>query len=129
MNFRKFTMKLGYNFTIDPIIGGAVQGDDPKSYLLPRLNSGKQHDVFTNIILPVNTNWWTSMNTIIFSYNKLIDTRSLFGFMETSPQAYLFTNNKFTIFDGFKLQLIGWYLSNRYDGIYLRKNQAEITLG
>lgn len=123
------TLKLGYNYTIDPIIGGAVQGEDPKSYILQRLNSDKQHDIFANIILPINTNWWTSMNTITISYNKLIDTQSSFGFKETRPQAYAYTNNKFTLYEGFKLQFIAWYLSDRYDGIYFRKNQAEITLG
>ncbi len=128
-NFRNLTLKLGYNYTIDPITGGAVQGEDSKSYILQRLNSDKQHDIFANLILPIHTNWWTSMNTITVSYNKLIDTRSSFGFKETRPQAYLYTNNKFTVFEGLKLQLIVWYLSNRYDGIYFRKNQAEITLG
>ncbi len=128
-NLRGFTIKIGYNHTIDPITGGAVQGEDPKSYILQSLNSNKQHDIFANIILPVNTNWWTSMNTVTVSYNKLIDTQSSFGFKETRPQAYLYTNNKFTVFEGLKFQLIAWYLSNRYDGIYFRKNQAEITLG
>lgn len=128
-NFSKFTLKLGYNFTIDPFTGGAVQGEDPKSYILQGLNSDKQHDIFANVILPIDTTWWTSMNTATVSYNRLIDTHSSFGFKETRPQAYLYTNNKFTIFEGLKLQLIAWYLSNRYDGIYFRKNQAEITLG
>ena len=128
-NLRKFTLKLGYNYTIDPITGGAVQGEDPKSYILQRLNSNRQHDIFANIVLPINTNWWTSMNTITVSYNKLIDNRSSFGFKETRSQAYLYTNNKFTVFEGLKLQLIAWYLSNRYDGIYFRKKQAELTLG
>ncbi len=128
-NLRVFTLKLGYNYTIDPITGGAVQGADPKSYILQRLNSNRQHDFFANIILPIDINWLTSMNTITISYNKLVDTRSSFGFKKTRPQAYLYTNNKFTLFDGLKLQLIAWYLSNRYDGIYFRKNQAEVTLG
>ncbi|UII74740.1 outer membrane beta-barrel family protein [Flagellimonas sp. HMM57] len=128
-NLRKITLKLGYNYTLDPITGGAVQGEDPKSYILQRLNSNRQHDVFANAILPFNTDWWTSMNSVTVSYNKLIDTQSSFGFKETRPQAYLYTNNKFTLFEGMKLQLIAWYLSNRYDGIYFRKNQAEITLG
>ncbi|MDB4292259.1 TonB-dependent receptor [Maribacter sp.] len=128
-NYSKFTLKLGYNYSIDPFTGGAVQGDDPKTYILQGLNSDRQHDIFANLIVPVNTNWWTSMNTITVSYNKLIDTRSSFGFKETRPQAYLYTNNKFTITEGLKLQLIAWYLSNRYDGIYFRKNQAEVTLG
>jgi hypothetical protein len=127
-NFRQLTLKLGYNYTIDPITGGAVQGEDPKSYILKGLNSDKQHDIFANLTLPINTNWWTSMNTLTVSYNKLMDTRSSFGFKETRPQAYFYTNNKFTLFAGLKMQLIAWYLSNRYDGIYFRKNQAEITL-
>jgi len=79
--------------------------------------------------MPINTDWWTSMNTLTVSYNQLIDTRSSFGFKETRPQAYVYTNNKFTLFEVLKLQLIAWYLSDRYDGIYFRKNQAKLTLG
>ncbi len=128
-NLKKLTVKLGYNYTIDPITGGAVEGEDPKSYILQRLNSDKQYDIFANLIVPINTDWWTSTNTVTVSYNQLIDTQSSFGFKETRPQAYLYTNNKINLFWGFKLQLIAWYLSNRYDGIYFRKKQAEITLG
>jgi len=126
---RKFTLKLGYNFTVDPIIAAAFQGDDPKSYVLKRLNSDKKHEVFANIILPINTNWWTSMNTLTFSYTKLIDSQLSFGFNKTRPKAYLYTNNKLTLYEGLKLQLIALYLSNRSDGIFSRKNKAEITLG
>jgi len=126
---RKLTLKLGYNFTVDPIIAAAFQGDDPKSYVLKRLNSDKKHEIFANIILPINTNWWTSMNTLTFSYTKLIDNQLSFGFIKARPKAYLYTNNKFTLYEGLKLQLIASYLSNRSDGIYSRKNKAEITLG
>lgn len=128
-NLRKITIKLGYTHTIDPITGGAVQGENPKSYILQRLNSNKQHNIFASLSLPINTNWWTSNNTLTTSYSKLVDTRSSFGFKETKPQAYLYTNNKFSIAPGFKVQLLAWYLSNRYDGIYFRKNQADVTIG
>ncbi len=128
-NLKKLTVKLGYTHTIDPITGGAVQGENPKSYILQRLNSDKEHNIFASLSLPINTNWWTSTNTITASYSKLVDTRSSFGFKETRPQAYLYTNNKFNISEGFKIQLLAWYLSNRYDGIYFRKNQADITIG
>lgn len=128
-NLKNLALKLGYNYIIDPITGGAVQGEDPRSYVLQRLNSDRQHDIFANLILPINTDWWTSTNTLTLSYNKLIDTRNLFGFKETRPQAYVYSNNKFSLFGGLKLQLIAWYLSNRRDGIYFRKNQSELTLG
>ncbi|MDW5288733.1 outer membrane beta-barrel family protein [Formosa sp. PL04] len=126
---KKFTLKIGYNYIIDPIVGGALEGEDPKTYVLQSFNGTEQHDIFANLSLPINTNWWTSMNTITVSYNKLIDNQSSFGYMNTEPQAYLYTSNKFNLFKGFKLQLIAWYLSDRYDGIYFRKNQSEITLG
>ncbi len=126
---KKYVVKVGYNYTIDPLVGGAIQGEDPKTYVLQSFNGTRQHDVFASLSLPINTNWWTSMNSATLSYNKLIDARSSFGFRKTRPQAYLYTNNKFSLFEGLRLQCIVWYLSNRYDGIYARKNQAEITLG
>lgn len=129
-NLNKVNLKLGYNYTIDPIIGGAVQGENPKSYILQRLNAKQGHGYFASAVLPINTNCWTSTNTMTVSYNKLIDTKtSDFGFKKTRPQAYMYSNNKFTLFKDVKLQLLAWYLSNRYDGIYFRKNQAEVTLG
>lgn len=126
---KRYSLKIGYNYTTDPITGGALEGEDPKTYVLQSFNSTKQHDIFANFSLPINTNWWSSMNTITLSYNKLIDNQSSFGFMNAKPQAYLYSNNKFNLFKGFKLQLIAWYLSDRYDGLFFRKNQAEITLG
>lgn len=129
LSAKSHSIKIGYNYTIDPLVGGAVQGEDPKTYVLQSFNGTRQHDIFANYSLSINTNWWTSMNNVTVSYNKLIDTQSSFGFQKTTPQAYLYTNNKFSLFEGLKLQLIAWYLSNRYDGIYFRKNQAEITLG
>jgi len=128
-NLKKITLKLGYTHTIDPIIGGAVQGDNPKSYILQRLNGNKEHNVFASLSVPININWWSATNTITTSYRKLVDVRSSFGFKETRPQAYLYTNNKFSIAPGLKVQLLAWYLSNRYDGIYFRKNQADVTIG
>lgn len=128
-NLKKLTVKLGYTYTIDPITGGAVQGENPKSYILQRLNSDKEHNIFASLSVPINTNWWASTNTITASYRKLVDTRSSFGFKETRPQAYLYTNNKFSIAPGLKVQLLAWYLSNRYDGIYFRKNQTDVTIG
>lgn len=128
-NLNKTTVKLGYTYTIDPITGGAVQGENPKSYILQRLNSDKQHNIFSSLSVPINTNWWTSTNTITFNYRKLVDTQSSFGFKETKPQAYLYSNNKFNITEGLKIQLIAWYLSNRNDGLYFRKNQGSVTMG
>lgn len=129
INLKKLTVKLGFTHTIDPITGGAVQGENPKSYILQRLNSDKEHHIFASLSLPINTNWWTSTNTLTASYRKIVDTRSSFGFNETKPQAYLYTSNKFNIASGYKIQLLAWYLSNRYDGIYFRKNQSTVTLG
>ncbi|MEP3211061.1 MAG: outer membrane beta-barrel family protein [Maribacter sp.] len=129
VNLKKLTVKLGYTHTIDPITGGAVQGENPKSYILQRLNSDAEHHIFASLSAPLNTNWWTSTNTFTVSYRKIVDTRSSFGFNVTRPQAYLYTNNKFSISQGFKIQLLAWYLSDRYDGIYFRKNQADVTIG
>ncbi|KAG1647363.1 hypothetical protein GQR58_030660 [Nymphon striatum] len=129
-NLNKVNLKLGYNYTIDPIVGGAVQGADPKSYILQRLNAKKGHDFFASMAVPINTKWWTSTNTMTISYNTFQDTEaSDFGLKKTTPQAYLYSNNKFTLFKDVKLQVLAWYLSNRNDAIYFRKNQAEVTLG
>ena len=39
------------------------------------------------------------------------------GFRKTRPQTYVYSNNKFTIFNDVKIQVLAWYLSNRYDGV------------
>ena len=91
------------------------------------MKSGEQ--VFLSSTIPFSTNWWTSMNTINLSYSKYTFEDDLYGFMPSKPQAYLYTNNKFSLFSGLKLHLLAWYLSDRQDGIYFRKNQTDITLG
>jgi len=125
---KRTSVKLGYTLTLDPITGGAVQGNDAKSYRLLRLNSELGHEIFLNSSFNFNHRKFSSINNLNLSYSRLVD-RVNFVLNKTLPQAYLYSNNSLKITETLKIQLLAWYLSNRYDGIYFRKNQSEINIG
>lgn len=45
------------------------------------------------------------------------------------PQAYLYTSNTFSLKHGIKLQLLAWYLGDRYYGIRYDNKRAIVTGG
>lgn len=127
-NLDQINIKAGYNLTLDPITGGAVQGADEKSYILQRLNSEFGHDFFISTGIPINYKRLSSSNSLTFTYSRLVDNIN-FSLNKTRPRAYFYSNNSFRINEQLKLQLLAWYLSDRYDGIYFRKRQSEINIG
>ena len=114
-------LRLDTIITIDPMSAAALQGDDENSYVLKAINLSKGHTYFASLSIPINYNWWSSMNTISVSYDKLISDDVLFSPIESRPQLYLYSSNKFTIKKVFKLQLLASYFGDRYDGIYFER--------
>jgi hypothetical protein len=128
-SYSKYNFKVGYNYTVDPISGAALQGNNQNSYVLKTLNLSTLHSYFASLSIPYSTDWWTSMNTVNVSYDEFISNDIIFSLKESKPLYYFYTSNQFDIKKIVKIQLLGWYLGDKYDGLYYRKSRSLLTLG
>jgi hypothetical protein len=117
-NYRDYDFRVGYNYTIDPIDRAALRGSTPNSYVLKAINLDEGHSYFASLSRTLNLKWWTSINTVSVSYDKLIDRKYDFDLVEPAPQLYLYSSNTFDIKNLFKIQLLAWYSGRRQYGIY-----------
>ena len=128
-NYKTFDWKAGYNYTLNPLSAAALRGEKPNSYVLKGINLERDHTFFTSLSASFNTKWWTTVNTVNLSYSKSIDHQFSFVTVTPRPQVYLYSNNTFNVRDLFKVQVLAWYLGERYYGLYYNKNRSTITLG
>lgn len=128
-NYKVFDLKAGYNYTLNPLSAAALRGKKPNSYVLKGINLERDHTFFTSLSASFNTKWWTTVNTFNLSYSKSIDHQFSFITVTPKPQVYLYSNNTFNIRDLFKIQVLAWYLGDRYYGLYYNKSRSTITLG
>lgn len=128
--YKSWSLKTGYNYTIDPIDGGAFQSEDnPREYILQRVNVSREHAFFATLSKNINLKWWQSINNLSVNYNKLIDDTGNFDIRGTVPYYYAYSQNTFDIQDWFTLYVTAWYLSDKQDGINLRKGQSSVNFG
>ncbi|WKN45647.1 TonB-dependent receptor domain-containing protein [Tunicatimonas pelagia] len=124
------SLKLGYNYTIDPIDGGAFQSEDnPREYILQRVNLSERHAFFGTLSKNINLAWWRSNNTATLSFDRLFDNTGVFAVNNSEPYYYLYSQNSFDIKDWFTLYLTAWYLSDKRDGINFEKDYSSVNLG
>lgn len=129
-SFDNWSLKTGYNYTIGPITGGAFQSEDnSREYILQQLNVSNEHAYFATLSKNINLKWWSSINNLSVSYNKLIDNEGIFDIRDTKPYYYIYSQNSFDILEWITFYITGWYLSDKQDGIKLRKGQSSINLG
>jgi Outer membrane protein beta-barrel family len=117
-NYKNYDVRVGYNYTIDPIDAAALRGTRPNSYVLKAFNLDMGHSYFTSISKTFNLKWWTSTNTVNLSYTNLIANNYDFVFIKPAPQLYLYSSNSFTVKDLFKIQVLAWYLGRKQYGLY-----------
>ncbi|GAA4271391.1 outer membrane beta-barrel protein [Aquimarina gracilis] len=129
--YKKWSLKLGYNYTKDPIYGGAFQSqENPSEYILQRANLSREHSYFASLSKNINLKWWRSINTASISINDLIEDEGVFQVSgDIEPYFYLYSQNSFDVKDWFTIYLTAWYLGDKRDGIYLRKDQSSVNMG
>ena len=127
---RDWSLKIGYNYTIDAIDGGAFQSEDnPNVYILQRTNISHAHGYFASLSKNVNAKWWRSINTVSVSYDRLIDNTGLFDIISPKPYYYIYSQNSVDFRDWVTIYLTGWYTSDRRDGINLARSQSSVNVG
>ncbi|SHE58735.1 outer membrane beta-barrel family protein [Pedobacter caeni] len=127
--YKKIDLKMGYNYIVDPLSAAALRGTTANSYVLKGINLAKNHTYFASLSASLNVKWWTSINTINFSYTKLIDNQFGFELLKPKPQIYLYTSNTFNVDELFRIQLLAWYLGDRSSGLYYDAPRSTITIG
>lgn len=127
-NLQSTNFKFGYSYTTDPFGGGAIRGDDERSYILIRLNFNETHRFFTSVSRTFETSWLSSTNTASLRYTKIIDRVHDFDEVGSRPNLYLYSNNRIPVKDWFNLEMTYYYLGNNDEGIYKRKSSWNMAL-
>lgn len=129
VNYRQFDLRAGYNYTLDPLSAAALRGNKPNSYVLKGINLKKDYTWTSSLSYIFNLSWWNSTNTATVNYSRSTDSQYDFAFVKPRPQVYLYTSNTFNVKDLFKIQLLAWYLGDRYYGLYYNKSRSTVTVG
>lgn len=126
--YKTFSLKLGYDYTIDPLDGAALRGNTPRSYILFRINMQQRHNLFATISKSINNKWLTSNNNFTVTYSRMFD--DVYGFIRTTPkpQIYFYTNNVFKIPNMFNIELLGVFTGRLRDGLNDDRSRYNITL-
>jgi hypothetical protein len=129
-NLKKIEVKIGYTYTIDPLSGAALRGKTPESYVLKSINNSRDHTFFASITKPFSIgDWWQSINTASITYGRTFDDNYGYAIGKVRPQAYMYSGNTFSLKNGIKLQLLAWYLGDRYYGIRHEDKRSIVTAG
>lgn len=124
----KINFKIGYSYTVDPLDAAALRGDTPNSYILKRINLDERHVLFSSVSRTFTTKWWTSTNRVNLTYTDILDSRFNFETVESKPNLYFYSNNKFKVSDLFDLEVLFWFLGNNDYGIYSDKSRYNVTV-
>ena len=128
-NYGQLDFRTGFNYTRDPLSAAALRGSKPNSYVLKGINLQKDYTWLVSLSYATNISWWNTTNTITLTHSKSVDNQYDFAFVKPRPQVYLYSSNNFNVRNLFKIQLLAWYLGDRYYGLYYNKSRATVTLG
>jgi len=125
---KKIALTLSYNYILDPFGGGAIQGDDSKSYVLTRFNFDRRYAYLASVSRTFENSWLSSTNTTSLQYTNIIDDEYNFDQVGARPQIYLHSNNRIRIGDLFNMEILFYLLGEEYQGIYIRKNSKSLNI-
>jgi len=128
-SYKQFDLRAGYNYTRDPISGAALRGDGPNSYVLKGINLEQDHTFYLSVSAALTVRWWNTANTVTLSHSNSIDHQYGFELVKPRPQLYVHTSNTFNVSNLFKIQLLAWYLGDKYYGLYHNESRATVTVG
>ena len=111
----KTELKLGFTYTSDQLTAAALRGSGEENYVLKSINITADRSWLLSLTRPFTIgNWWQSVNTSNLVYSRSVDVNYGFATGKSRPQIYLYTSNTFSLNHGIKIQLLAWYLGDRY---------------
>lgn len=123
----KTNIKVGYNYTFDPLGARAIRGEGDYSYILKPVNYGYEQNVYTSLSKQYSKDWFSTQNTLTLSYNEIIESDLSAVRIQPKPHIYFYTNNTFNISETLKLGISYWYWGNLYEGITHREDMANLS--
>lgn len=124
----KTIVKVGYNYTNDPFGQTAIRGNDPKSYILKRINYSSENEVFLSLSRTNNIKWWSTTNTFMLKYGNLQEEGLGFRRIEPRPNVYFYTNNRFALGRSYSAEILFWYQGLNITGLHRRNTLHNLTL-
>lgn len=125
---KQTTFKIGYSHYINPFGQTAIRGEDPKSYILKRINYEKLHILSTSLSRSFTYKGWTSTNTISLRYSNLMESGLGFERVTPRPNPYFYTNNRFNLSNSLKAEVTLTYYGDYYTGLHHRNSMYNIML-
>jgi len=125
---KKTALKLSYNYILDPFGGGAIRGEDPKSYVLIRFNFHKRYAYLASASRTFENSWLSSTNTASLQYTNIIDNEHNFEQVGARPQIYIHSNNRIRVGDLFNMEMLFYLIGKEYQGVYIRSNSKSLNL-
>ncbi len=126
-NWLKTNIKVGYNYTIDPLGARAIRGEDDYSYVLKPVNYGYEQNFYTSLSKQYSNDWLSTQNTLTLSYNDIVESDLIAVRLQPKPHIYFYTNNSFNILETLKLDFTYWYWGDLYEGITHREDMANLS--
>jgi hypothetical protein len=126
--YKSYSFKIGYDYTIDPMEGAALRGNDPKSYVLKRINIKNSNNYFITISKGFKNNWVSSINNVSLNYLEQKDDFFNYQIIKPRPQFYFYSNNTIKIPNLFNIELLGWYYAEKYSGLRYERSRYNITM-
>jgi len=125
----KTELKLAYIYTSDQLTAAALRGNGEENYVLKSINITADRSWLFSLTRPFTIgNWWQSVNTSNLVYSRSVDDRYGFATGKTRPQIYLYSSNTFSLNYGIKIQLLAWYLGERYYTLRHDDKRSLVTL-
>lgn len=119
---------IGYNYTLQPLGNTVITGEVPNSYILKRINYGKENEFYLSANRTFRiTRWWTSLNTLSIKYTALSEGEQGFENVDSKPNIYLFANNRFNISDSFNSEISFIYNGKNYEGLHKRNEMYNLS--
>jgi len=125
---KKTALKLSYNYILDPFGGGAIRGEDSKSYVLIRFNFDRRYAYLASASRTFENSWLSSTNTTSLQYTNIIDNEYDFEQFGARPQIYIHSNNRIRIGDLFNMELLFYLLGEEHQGVYIRSSSKSLNL-
>ncbi len=119
---------VGYNYTLEPLGNTVITGEVPNSYILQRINYGKENEFYLSANRTFRiTRWWSSINTLSIKYTNLSEGEQGFESVNPEPNIYLLTNNRFKFSDTFNSEVSFIYNGRNYEGLHKRNEMYNLS--
>lgn len=119
---------IGYNYTLEPLGNTVITGEIPNSYILKRINYGKENEFYLSANRTFRiSRWWSSINTLSMKYTNLSEGEQGFESVNPKPNIYFFSNNRFKISDSFNSEISFIYNGKNYEGLHKRNDMYNLS--